>query len=102
MELHAVKLKPGGPQTALTMLADCSNNLFIKRAVEHQNHLRRLNELALFSSLTFERMRESCDEHLQILDAVENADNQRAAGLMRSHLSRADSTYSGSYPAASK
>ena len=71
------------------LLAESSGNIFVKRSVEMQNRLRRLHEFASFSSLPFERMQQSCDEHMAILDAVEEGDRDFAAVLMRRHLERA-------------
>lgn len=71
------------------LLAECSGNIFIMRSVDVQNRLRRLHELAAFPSLPMERMRQSCEEHMFILDAVEEGDRDFAAVLMRRHLDKA-------------
>ena len=71
------------------LLAECSGNVFIKRSVEMQNQLRRLHEFASFPSLPIERMQQSCEEHMAILDAVQEGDRDFAAVLMRRHLDRA-------------
>lgn len=71
------------------LLAECSGNIFIIRAVDAQNRLRRLHELAAFSTLSLDRMRQSCEEHMSILDAVEEGDRDFAAVLMRRHLEKA-------------
>jgi DNA-binding GntR family transcriptional regulator len=65
-------------------IARCSGNRFIHQAVIQQNRLRRF-----FSyNWTYgqERMRESCREHLAILQAVAGSDREQAATLMRLHL----------------
>lgn len=71
------------------LLAECSGNIFIARSVDVQNRLRRLHELAAFPSLPRERMQQSCEEHMAILDAVEEGDRDFAAVLMRRHLDKA-------------
>jgi len=68
-------------------LAECSNNAFIQRAVENQNRLRKLHEFVSFPSLSIDRMKLSCTEHLEIIKALEDWDNDHASNLMKSHLS---------------
>jgi DNA-binding GntR family transcriptional regulator len=72
------------------MLARFSGNRFILQAVQQQNQLRRLEEHDAFYRLG--RLQESCNEHLQILHAVEKNDLEWAAALMRRHLSTAMSS----------
>lgn len=71
------------------LLAEFSGNIFIQRAVEVQNQLRRLHEFASFPTLPIERMQQSCAEHMAILDAVQEGDRDFAAVLMRRHLDKA-------------
>lgn len=70
-------------------IAESSGNLFVKKAVEIQNRLRRLHELANFPRLNLDRMRQSCNEHIAILDALEVGDTSGAHRLMKEHLSHA-------------
>jgi DNA-binding GntR family transcriptional regulator len=69
------------------MLARFSGNRFILQAMQQQNQLRRLEEHDAFYRLA--RLKESCDEHLQILHAIEKNDLEWAAALMRRHLATA-------------
>ncbi len=70
-------------------LARCSGNRYLFSAVQRQNRLRSfLNYHWVYG---VERVRESIDEHLLIMDALEAGDNEKAAQLMRDHL-----TYSAS------
>lgn len=65
-------------------VAASSGNRFLHQAVVNQNRLRRF-----FSyNWTYgpERMRESCAEHLAILDRLIAGDCEHAAALMRLHL----------------
>jgi DNA-binding GntR family transcriptional regulator len=67
------------------MLARFSGNRFMLHATQQQNQLRRLDEHAEFFKHT--RMPQSCREHVEILDAIEQGDQQWAAALLRHHLS---------------
>jgi DNA-binding GntR family transcriptional regulator len=67
-------------------LAGWSQNRFFLQAVRQQNNLRRMKELAVFTTLDPERVRQSCDEHLAILAAVENGEQGFAEALLRRHL----------------
>ncbi|MCX7173989.1 MAG: GntR family transcriptional regulator [Proteobacteria bacterium] len=69
------------------MLARFSGNRFILQAMQQQNQLRRLEEHDAFYRVA--RLQESCHEHLQILQAIENNDREWAAALMRRHLAGA-------------
>lgn len=65
-------------------VAACSGNRFLHQAVVQQNGLRR------FFSYNWTygagRMRESCAEHLAILDRLLAGDQEHAAQLMRLHV----------------
>ena len=67
------------------MLAEFSGNRFILQAVQQQNRLRRLLEYHGFHEPG--RIRTSCREHLEILDALERGENEWAANLLKRHLS---------------
>ncbi|MBN9217965.1 MAG: GntR family transcriptional regulator [Mesorhizobium sp.] len=70
-------------------LAACSGNRFLADAVRQQNNLRRLQESAGFEQLPGERLKQSCREHLAILDAVEAGEVEWAEALLRQHLRQA-------------
>lgn len=71
------------------LLAEASGNRFILKAVQEQNRLRRIGDLSDYPLVNVEPLRESCREHLAILDAVERGKLEEAAQLMREHLERA-------------
>lgn len=66
------------------LLAACSGNGYILQAVQQQNRLRRLTEFHSVNNV--ERVNASCREHLAILDALEQGDNEWASTLLRRHL----------------
>ncbi|MBB1629041.1 GntR family transcriptional regulator [Achromobacter sp. UMC71] len=66
------------------LLARFSGNRYLLQAVQQQNQLRRLEEHAAFHRDA--RYIGSTREHLQIIDALEAGDQERAAQLMRRHL----------------
>jgi DNA-binding GntR family transcriptional regulator len=66
------------------MLARFSNNRFVLQAVQQQNQLRRLGEHIAFHRDP--RLIDSCEEHLQIIQALEADNREWAAALMRHHL----------------
>jgi DNA-binding GntR family transcriptional regulator len=66
------------------MLADFSGNRFVQQAVQHQNRLRRLAEFRADTAPA--RMKESCEEHLAILEAVAKGDREWASTLLRRHI----------------
>lgn len=70
------------------MLADFSRNPFFLQAIRQQNRLIYLIEWLAErrADTNQQRLIESCKEHLQILDAVEAEDSERAAILMKEHL----------------
>jgi DNA-binding GntR family transcriptional regulator len=67
------------------MLARFSGNRFILAATQQQNQLRKLDERVEFFKHT--RMPESCREHLEIMNAIEDGDLEWASALLRHHLS---------------
>lgn len=69
------------------MLARFSGNRYILQAVQQQNQLRRLEEHRAFYHLA--QYSNSSREHLQILAAIEDGDQEWAAQLMRQHLKSA-------------
>jgi DNA-binding GntR family transcriptional regulator len=71
------------------LLAEASGNRFILKAVQEQNRLRRISDLSDYQLVNIEPLRESCREHLAILDAVERGKSKEAVALMRAHLERA-------------
>lgn len=68
-------------------LAEMSSNRFLLGVVARQNQLRRLVEYR--QNLNREQVRGQNDEHLVILDELENNHLARAADLLASHLERA-------------
>lgn len=66
------------------MLAAASGNIYLHQCIQQQNRLRRITEF--HSSNDAERVIASCKEHLAILDALEQGDNQWAASLLKRHL----------------
>ncbi len=68
-------------------LARFSGNRFILQAITQMSHLRRLLEYKSYGSR--ERVLASCREHLEIMDALDMNDREKAAALMREHLDRA-------------
>ena len=65
-------------------IAASSNNPFFVEIVRHQNQLRRIVEYESFA--VNERTDESCEEHINILDALLRDDREWAATLMTRHL----------------
>lgn len=65
-------------------LASFSGNQFFVEAMRYHNRLRRVVEYESFYA--DERMTESCEEHLQILNALRKGDREWAATLMTRHL----------------
>ena len=66
------------------LLAAASGNAYILQAVQQQNRLRRLSEFHSVNNV--ERVKVSCREHLAILDALEQGDNEWASTLLHRHL----------------
>lgn len=71
-------------------IARCSGNRYILSAVQRQIQLRRF--LNYHWDYGVERVRESIDEHLEILSALEHGWNDKASALMLHHLT-ASSAY---------
>jgi DNA-binding GntR family transcriptional regulator len=69
------------------LLAEFSGNRFILQSVQQQNRLRRLLEYASLHDPG--RIRQSCEEHIAILDSIEAGDADWAATLLERHLSQA-------------
>ena len=68
-------------------LANCSQNRYVIQAMQQQNKLRRLLEYN--SLLHAGRLRDSCMEHLEILESLVKGDRTRAANSMIIHLQKA-------------
>lgn len=66
------------------LLAAWSGNRFILHSIQQQNRLRRLTETHTINNLR--RVKVSCQEHLAILDALAEGDNQQASALLYRHL----------------
>ncbi|MBL8265968.1 GntR family transcriptional regulator [Steroidobacter sp.] len=66
------------------MLAEFSGNTFFLQAIQQQHRLRRAVEYESF--VWSERMRESCQEHINVIDAIVAGDMEWAASLMIHHL----------------
>ena len=65
-------------------IGDFCGNRFLAHAIRLQTRLRRLSEYENYSDRA--RLRDSCREHLAILDALEAADFTQAAELLRRHI----------------
>ena len=98
---HEAALAPddGGPSPATLedidaafhrLIGVSSRNQFILAAIERQNSLRRA-----LSYANWNRPRDlhSWAEHMEILDALEKGERERAAGLMERHLANAQDRY---------
>jgi DNA-binding GntR family transcriptional regulator len=69
------------------MIAEFTGNIFFRQAMQHQNRLRRLMEYGSYGNRR--RVREWCQEHLSILQAIKDGDFHLAADRMQDHLSKA-------------
>lgn len=69
------------------MLAEASDNLFVLQAIQQQNRLRRLMEFGSYHNKR--RVKEWCEEHVAILDAIRENNREQAATLMEKHLQSA-------------
>jgi len=65
-------------------IGEFCGNRFIAQAIRLQTRLRRLSEYENYNDR--ERLRDSCLEHIAILDAMEAADFSRAAELLHRHI----------------
>ncbi len=68
-------------------LARCSGNRYLLDAVQRQNKLRSFLNIQWINGA--ERVADSIDEHLGIMDALDASDNVRACELMKAHLTLA-------------
>ncbi|HCA9527096.1 TPA: GntR family transcriptional regulator [Klebsiella variicola subsp. variicola] len=66
------------------LLAKASGNLFVLQAIQQQNRLRRLLEFGSYHNKR--RVKEWCEEHVAIIDALRENKQEQAAELMRKHL----------------
>ncbi|QLP42901.1 GntR family transcriptional regulator [Klebsiella grimontii] len=66
------------------LLAEASGNLFVVQAIQQQNRLRRLLEFGSYHNKR--RVKEWCEEHVAIIDALQENKQEQAAELMRKHL----------------
>lgn len=66
------------------MLVDFSGNHFFSEIMRQQNRMRRFTESG--AVLYPERMQQSCQEHLEIMESVQQQDLEWAARLMERHL----------------
>lgn len=62
----------------------CSGNRYLHQAVVNQNRLRRF--FSYHWTEGTERMRDSCNEHVAILNRLSEGDQEQAATLLRLHL----------------
>lgn len=74
-------------------LAEWSGNVFVLQAIQQQNRLRRLLEFGSYQNR--QRVREWCEEHVAILDAVRDGRMAAAAEIMWQHLQSAYDTVAG-------
>lgn len=65
-------------------IARCSGNRYFLDAVQRQNKLRSFMNIQWINGA--ERVIDSIDEHLAIMDAMDAGDNQKAHDLMKAHL----------------
>lgn len=66
------------------LLAEASGNLFVLQAIQQQNRLRRLLEFGSYHNKR--RVKEWCEEHVAVIDALRENKQEQAAELMRKHL----------------
>jgi len=66
------------------MIVACSGNRFLLDAIRRQNQLRRVIEYR--AHLDRSRLTRQCQEHLKLLDLLENGNRERAAEFLRKHL----------------
>lgn len=70
-------------------IASWSGNRFLHEAIQRQNNLRRMQETVYYQVLGPDRLQQSCNEHIAILDAIEAGKIDWAAALLRQHLRNA-------------
>lgn len=66
------------------MMAEFSGNEFVIQAIKQQNRLRRISEYA--TTANPRRVRQSCEEHLLMIEALEQGEFLWASSLMERHL----------------
>ena len=66
------------------MIAEFSGNEFVIQAVRQQNKLRRISEYATTTNVS--RVKQSCEEHLMMIEALEKGEYLWASSLMERHL----------------
>jgi len=66
------------------LMAEASGNRFVLQAIQQQNRLRRLLEFGSYHNKR--RVKEWCEEHVAIIDALRENKQEQAAELMRKHL----------------
>jgi len=69
-------------------LAEFSGNRFFIEIIRTQTNIRRLSEY--LGRVRLKNVRRSFEEHLEIIDALDAGERERAAVLMRRHLSQSD------------
>jgi DNA-binding GntR family transcriptional regulator len=67
-------------------LAEWSGNRYFVQAVQQHGRLRRLRAQAFAHEIQVELVHALCREHLAILDAIEDDDQQYASAVLRRHL----------------
>lgn len=68
-------------------LARSSGNPFFLQAMQHQNRLRKVIDIVSYEeTLTRKRIGRWCQEHLNVIEALEAGDHQLAADLLGIHL----------------
>lgn len=70
-------------------ITELSGNRYLTEAIRQQNNLRRMYETSKFEWLAVDRIRQSCEEHIEIIDAILDGDLSWAESLMRQHLRKA-------------
>lgn len=65
-----------------------ARNRFLSEAIERQNNLRQMTEVAEFTGLTETRVKKASRDHLDILAAIAARDYVSAAGILYNHLRR--------------
>ncbi len=71
------------------LIVSFSKNGFFVQAIHNQNRLRRLMEYRGYSNRS--RIIDWCNEHLAIIDALEQSNTEMASDLMHKHLLKASS-----------
>nr|WP_225777709.1 GntR family transcriptional regulator [Pseudomonas sp. Marseille-Q3773] len=66
------------------LIVRCSGNAFFLEAIRRQNQLRRF--MAYQSNVDRPRLISQCQEHIQLLDLIEQGRREEAATFLRGHL----------------